>query len=466
MRESRQRPALLLFCAVLMIAVPAAATAPPALITAPDQIPLDYFGNAIAVDDGFMVTGYAARYPSLKGRVFSVALAGAEPVVGPSFATNFFGDGLGSAVAIDGDLIVVGAPRRRNTTSSSDLMAGRIHLLKRAGDGTLSQIAFVQGPTAGAQLGASVGIDDGRIVAGLPGAQPAAAPPNEQWGQVRFYATDGATLTAGSVVDAPASPALRNFGQSVAISGEWAAASANLYRGSEPAAGWVALMRRQKSGAWLIDTKLTAPAPFAGDRFGLTLAMRGDVMAAGAPAPGQLGDASRGALFVYRNHEGVWTLEASLEAPAEKFCEGFGRSVAIGADMLAVGALANESDVDDTAAVFIFRRVVAGGKTLWIPAGARTGLASEDFGASLAFAGTRLAIGIPGAASQEGVATGAVALFDLEFADLNGDGLVDGADLAIVLGAWGPAQPGEIADINGDGVVDGADVAFILGSWS
>jgi len=48
--------------------------------------------------------------------------------------------------------------------------------------------------------------------------------------------------------------------------------------------------------------------------------------------------------------------------------------------------------------------------------------------------------------------------------DTNGDGTVDGADLAIVLGSWGPCA-GCIADINGDGVVDGADLAIVLGAW-
>lgn len=48
--------------------------------------------------------------------------------------------------------------------------------------------------------------------------------------------------------------------------------------------------------------------------------------------------------------------------------------------------------------------------------------------------------------------------------DLNHDGIVDGSDLAIVLGQWGPC-PGCIADMNGDGVVDGNDLAIMLGWW-
>jgi hypothetical protein len=49
-------------------------------------------------------------------------------------------------------------------------------------------------------------------------------------------------------------------------------------------------------------------------------------------------------------------------------------------------------------------------------------------------------------------------------ADFNVDGIVDGADLGVLLGAWG-AQ-GVPQDLTGDGIVDGADLGVLLGSWS
>jgi hypothetical protein len=47
--------------------------------------------------------------------------------------------------------------------------------------------------------------------------------------------------------------------------------------------------------------------------------------------------------------------------------------------------------------------------------------------------------------------------------DLNGDGTVDAADLAILLGSW--SQPGD-ADLDGSGTVDAADLAILLGQWT
>lgn len=51
-------------------------------------------------------------------------------------------------------------------------------------------------------------------------------------------------------------------------------------------------------------------------------------------------------------------------------------------------------------------------------------------------------------------------------ADLNGDHVVNGADLGLLLGAWGPC-PGTpcTGDINLDGEVNGADLGLLLGAW-
>jgi len=50
-------------------------------------------------------------------------------------------------------------------------------------------------------------------------------------------------------------------------------------------------------------------------------------------------------------------------------------------------------------------------------------------------------------------------------ADLNGDGVVDGADLGSLLASWGECV-GCAADLNGDSIVDDKDLALLLLSWS
>ena len=51
------------------------------------------------------------------------------------------------------------------------------------------------------------------------------------------------------------------------------------------------------------------------------------------------------------------------------------------------------------------------------------------------------------------------------YADLNGDGVVQGADLGIMLASWGSVQAGVAADINRDGAVDGTDLGLLLSGW-
>ncbi len=48
-------------------------------------------------------------------------------------------------------------------------------------------------------------------------------------------------------------------------------------------------------------------------------------------------------------------------------------------------------------------------------------------------------------------------------ADINSDGAVNGADLALLLGAWG--QTGGASDVNESGTVDAADLAALLAQW-
>ena len=61
------------------------------------------------------------------------------------------------------------------------------------------------------------------------------------------------------------------------------------------------------------------------------------------------------------------------------------------------------------------------------------------------------------------IAITADAAAQLPSGDLNGDGSVGPADLAILLGAWGTSGPG---DLNNDGTVGPADLALLLGSWT
>jgi hypothetical protein len=64
-----------------------------------------------------------------------------------------------------------------------------------------------------------------------------------------------------------------------------------------------------------------------------------------------------------------------------------------------------------------------------------------------------------------GTDSGSVSMISLTscVADITGDLIVDGADLANLLAAWGTS--GSFADLEFDGTVNGADLAILLAAW-
>lgn len=82
----------------------------------------------------------------------------------------------------------------------------------------------------------------------------------------------------------------------------------------------------------------------------------------------------------------------------------------------------------------------------------------------------------PGYSGQVGAATvnvpnwgrsGAKLVMLTLFADLDFNTVVNGADLGLILGAWGTTpSSASIIDLNGDAVVNGADLGLLLGQWT
>lgn len=55
--------------------------------------------------------------------------------------------------------------------------------------------------------------------------------------------------------------------------------------------------------------------------------------------------------------------------------------------------------------------------------------------------------------------------FTMSRADFDADGHIGGADLALLVGAWGTAGYWDRLDLNGSGVVDGGDLSILLAAW-
>ncbi|MDI6712571.1 MAG: cell wall-binding repeat-containing protein [Anaerosomatales bacterium] len=142
------------------------------------------------------------------------------------------------------------------------------------------------------------------------------------------------------------------FGSAVAIWGDTMAVSAPAAAVETiTAAGKVAVFER-RGVRWIPAQTLAAPTPRLAGRFGESLAIRGDVMAVGAP----LEDSGSGAVYIFVRSGGIWTFSARIPPPWLE-ARRFGWSVSLYGDKLAIGCpMANVS----RGAVFIYRRNAAG----------------------------------------------------------------------------------------------------------
>jgi Peptidase family M23 len=90
---------------------------------------------------------------------------------------------------------------------------------------------------------------------------------------------------------------------------------------------------------------------------------------------------------------------------------------------------------------------------------------SDAIPAQSAASGARICCSVtPNDGTVDGIGSTITVLVSGAPGDTTGDGLVNGADIATVLGSWGACSCCA-ADRNDDGLVNGADIAVILGNW-
>jgi hypothetical protein len=279
----------------------------------------------------------------------------------------------GQAVALRGGYAIVGA--RRMTGAESEV--GLAYIFVKNGTGWVKQ-AQVSGSIAAGpndQFGTAVAIDgDYAIVGARSGG-------GNEPGRAYVFHRDGSNWVEESVLVAsdPADSAF--FGQSVALSGDWAmVGSGDAYMFRRTGSTWtvedrltgitgravslsgnyavardssgIALKVFQRYGTnWQQQAVLTA-SDASNYIFGDSVSISGDYIIAGAPN----GDAnSAGAAYVFVNSGSVWIQQAKLE-PNTGIQRTFGTSVGISGNYALVGDPFDAEVADDSGAAYIFQR--------------------------------------------------------------------------------------------------------------
>lgn len=186
-------------------------------------------------------------------------------------------------------------------------------------------------------------------------------------------------------------------------------------------AGAVYVFRRT-AGVWSQEAYVKPSNTRMGESFGSSVALNGETLAVGAPSEGSCatginGDqtdsscGSAGAVYVFTRTAGVWTQQAYVKASNTEFLDGFGSSVSITGDTLAVGAPFEKScamglngdqsnnGCSEAGAVYVFTRTAGSWRQQTYVKASNTG-ANDRFGFSVTLSGDTLAVGAPGEGSS------------------------------------------------------------------
>lgn len=156
----------------------------------------------------------------------------------------------------------------------------------------------------------------------------------------------------------PSDPEMNDqFGYSIAIDGSYAivgvpqkAIDAKLN------VGVAYIFHAEDKNKWDDGTKLTAPFPLAGERFGSSVSISGDYAVVGTPSDSWDGTGAGAAYIFHRTDTNVWASIVRIEAPDAEAYANFGRCVDISKNYIIVGASGEDFDGEDSGAAYIFRR--------------------------------------------------------------------------------------------------------------
>ena len=346
-------------------------------------------------------------------------------------------DEFGYSVAMDGNTAVVGAPG-----SNSNAGAAYVFVFTEADDddGVWSQAAKLTAPVpaTGDKFGTSVAIDGDIIVVGAPykdyddpdddandvsnsGAAYVFTKPETDanddlltdWKDWDSFNDEGkAALTAKLTADDAAAD--DEFGISVAVHGETVVVGAHLDDhtdgdgDTDDDEGAAYVFTKPGSGGWAEATetaKLTASDGAANDKFGISVSLDDDTVVVGAHQPqyeenGANVELGPGAAYVFtKPASGGWagnTEGAKFTAPDGAANDEFGVSVAIDVDAVVVGAHLHDVGANANAgAAYVFTRDSNSGK--WgqpLKLTASNGHADDGFGNSVAVDGNTAVVGV------------------------------------------------------------------------
>ncbi|NET44199.1 interleukin-like EMT inducer domain-containing protein [Okeania sp. SIO2B3] len=259
--------------------------------------------------------------------------------------------GYGHSLDISGNFAIVG---QHSASALDKNNAGAAHIYElKDGQWQHKQIIQPSDLKASDYFGYSVAID-GKLA--IVGAYLADAPGKNYCGAAYVFQLEGGQwVQKGKKLQPDDLEAGNCFGYSVCIEGNVAMVGAYLADAPGKKNCGAAYVFRLEGGNWQ-QQLLQPPDLGSGDNCGWSLAVSGNRAIVGAHLSGVQGKADTGAAYIYELHNGVWYLHQKIQANDQKQHDGFGCSVAIKGNVAVVGASqASVNGMWDYGAVYLFQ---------------------------------------------------------------------------------------------------------------
>jgi choice-of-anchor B domain-containing protein len=321
-------------------------------------------------------------------RLFSLVLllcltAWSGPALAQStaFGSTAQVNGFSRALDVDESRVYVGEPRNVHTP-------GRVYLYDQGDDGSWAESTYLEADdgSVGDRFGAALDGNDDWLAVGAPGANAA-----------YVFRKDGAEWSQTARLTA--SDSTSKLGTSVALTEDHlfvgTGATVTMTESDTTAAGAVHVFNRTEDGGWTEATVLRSSQLPAGGKFGSSLIASSSHLLVSAPRH------QGGAVVAFQREKDSWTEVQTLSAGSLGGSAQFGYALQwVGQTQILVGA-PRAYDATGVAQVFAYDADAQ----QWRNEGRLLpfdGASRHLFGTALAYDGTDLWVGAPGAANQTG----------------------------------------------------------------
>ncbi len=455
-------------------------------VTTLDGIEDNDFGSATAIYDNILVIGASRQElnDSQTGAVYVYERLPGTDGTWSQTATLTASDGLsgdrfGDSVAIWDQTIIIGS---KSSNNSRDVFSGSTYIFNRntTDDWIQTSKLTADDGADGDKFGAAVAIHGDIVVIG---ASRDSTESTQDTGSAYIFertSSDGQTTwTQTAKLTANDGTSGDRFGIAVTVWGDTAiiGARADETEFGGPRSGSAYVFERDVAGQWIESSNLTPAQAMRGDFFGTSISIWEDTILIGA-VNGQerYGDlADTGAAHIFeRNGDGNWIeTEKLLASDANEYAH-LGISVDLWGDRAVIGADGDPNNGADTGAAYIFERDETGNWVERTKLIASNGQPGSRLGYATAINNDTVIMG--GLYDDVASLRGVTYLFTPIFTDHFNMDITGGSELTLTLNApfGGPGAPGTTesmtmqvldssgslmaSDDDGDGVITGVNV--------